>query len=148
MTSRENDHFLFNILKSPDFKIIDGHIYFNNNVVKLRYDLIRKVRQYSLSSVAIMFKGVLKLQSEMDQVNSYMPLLASKFKKLVYFTQNKREFKPKQIFILPYLHELPEQVQPENLQGQAAAVLPYHDHPRRQPVRCLKAVGKILLRQQ
>ena len=34
-----------------------------------------------------------------------MPLLASKFKKLVYFTQNKIEFKPKWMFIMPYLHE-------------------------------------------
>ena len=105
MSSRENTHYLFEILKSPDFRIIDGHIYFGNNIVKLRYDLIRRAEQYSLSTVAVLYKDVLKLEQLDDQVNAYMPLLASKFKKLVYFTQNKIEFKPKWMFIMPYLHE-------------------------------------------
>ena len=29
------------IFISGDFSLIDGHIYFNNNVIKLRYDLMR-----------------------------------------------------------------------------------------------------------
>ena len=29
------------IFTSGDFSLIDGHIYFNNNVIKLRYDLMR-----------------------------------------------------------------------------------------------------------
>ena len=66
MSTRENSHYLFEILKSPDFKFIDGHIYFNNNIVKLRYDLIRKVQQYSLYNVAVMYKDVLQLNSDKD----------------------------------------------------------------------------------
>ena len=62
MSSRENTHYLFEILKSPDFRIIDGHIYYGNNIVKLRYDLIRRAEQYSLSTVAVLYKDVLKLE--------------------------------------------------------------------------------------
>ena len=29
------------ILLSGEFSLIDGHIYYNNNVVKIRYDLMR-----------------------------------------------------------------------------------------------------------
>ena len=34
-------------LRSGLFEVVDGHIYFNNNVIKIRYDLITSNKSYS-----------------------------------------------------------------------------------------------------
>jgi len=33
-------------LKSGLFDVVDGHIYFNNNVIKIRYELINSKNHY------------------------------------------------------------------------------------------------------
>jgi hypothetical protein len=36
-----NDDNMIGVFKSGMYKLVDGHIYYDNNVIKLRYDLMK-----------------------------------------------------------------------------------------------------------
>ena len=42
-----DDSRLIGRLRSGLFDIVDGHVYFNNNVIKIRYDLIKSNKNYT-----------------------------------------------------------------------------------------------------
>ena len=47
--SKVDDELCYGRLKSGVFKLINGHIYFNNDVIKIRYDLIKKLSSNDLT---------------------------------------------------------------------------------------------------
>lgn len=104
LTSRETDHELFGRVKSRDFILLDGHLYFNNSIIKLRYDILRSQANSKLSDIASIYNKVLDLE-EGEMVNNRMPIISDKYHKLVYMTKNQPESKAKKLKILPYLHE-------------------------------------------
>ena len=92
-------------LKSNLYNLVGGHIYYNNNVIKIRYDLIDQIED-SLPENQIFdsYTNVLTLQ-ENDYVQTGTPLQTCLYNKLAYIVGNWQNLKSRKVLIMPYLHE-------------------------------------------
>lgn len=93
-------------LKSGLFKIAQGHIYFNNDVIKVRQDLIGSEQSatYTEKEIFDFYPDVFELSGTM-RIRTNTPLDSCRFRKFVYIFQDSEYLETKTILITPYLHE-------------------------------------------
>lgn len=116
LDTRDSNKVLANIqVKDPEiigrfrlgkFTMCDGHFYFDNEVIKIRYDVLRQpqTKRYTEKMVFDNYEGLLDLQ-EGETVQSNNPFLDIFTNRMFYFTRNSSKLKPKRILMLPFLHE-------------------------------------------
>lgn len=98
-------------LQSSLYTFSDGHIYYSNNVIKLRYDLIEAVNSYNYNEYDIFdyYEGIFDLENKKENKNlkvlANTPLESIHAHKLAYIISDRRFSQPNSILILPYLHE-------------------------------------------
>jgi hypothetical protein len=95
-------------IKSGLFNLVDGHIYYGENIIKVRYDLLdqNQDREYNEEEIFDIYPNVLNIKRN-EKVKTGMPLSMSLYHKLVYIIKNDSHYgkKANKIMILPYLHE-------------------------------------------
>ena len=94
------------ILESNMFTLVDGHMYYNNNVFKVRYDLIddKSIRNLTNEEVFNQYDNILELKRD-QQIKMDTPLDSFQSHRFLYVVLNHNELQPKSLMILPYLHE-------------------------------------------
>jgi hypothetical protein len=100
------DETLKGILISGNYVIVDGHIYFKNNVIKIRYDLMKRfgINGADEKIYFNQYEEILQLNKN-DIIKTNTPLDSIQSHKLAFVILNNHELAPKQLLILPYLHE-------------------------------------------
>lgn len=84
----------------------DGHFYFDNEVIKIRYDVLRQPQTKRLVENMVFdnYEDLLDLQ-EGESVQSNNPYLDIFTNRMFYYTRNANKLKPKRVLMLPFLHE-------------------------------------------
>ena len=94
------------VFESEAFSFVGNHIYYNNNVIKIRIDLMKQHKRNmteeqlycEYEDIFIMEKGNrVKINSPLQAVGSH------KFTYIIYSPPSKPQ--PKKLMIMPYLHE-------------------------------------------
>ena len=99
------DNEMKGIFVSDKFSLIDSHIYYNNNVIKLRYDLMQLYgpgHEYHNIYFNI-YNNILQLE-DTESVKMNSPLDSKLTHKFAYIIVN-HSLQPKRLTMLPYLHE-------------------------------------------
>ena len=93
-------------LKSGTFTFIKGHIYYKNNVIKIRYDLINSAnnQRYNVNDVFDYFFAIFRLEKT-KRVRADTPLDSHKSHRFGYLISDVNYTEPLELFILPYLHD-------------------------------------------
>ena len=94
-------------LRSQLFFLIDGYIYFNDCVIKVRLDLLRDStdnNDYGEEIVFDFYFDILPVEDDY-RVLSKMPLYDVLSKRLFFTMTNTRRMLTKKIVMLPFLHE-------------------------------------------
>ena len=99
-------------LKSGLYMIVNGHIYFNNNLTKIRYDLLKSnntTKEYRYTQIFDVYRDVLKLDkqpgaSRTEICETDMPIVEIQSRRLIYLLKNNIDLTPKRILMLPFLH--------------------------------------------
>jgi hypothetical protein len=94
-------------LKSNMYNFTEGHIYYGNKVIKIRYDLLEGQTKVKLNEEQVFdhYDNILLMKDESDYVQSATPLQTCLYNKLAYLIRNIKKLKPRVLLILPYLHE-------------------------------------------
>lgn len=82
-----------------------GHLYYNNNVIKIRYDLLdqeKNLRDFDEMEIFDYYKDIIQLEPN-EQVQMGTPIPEHKSKRLIYQMKNKIDISSKRILILPFL---------------------------------------------
>lgn len=92
-------------ISTQQFELLDGYFYFNNQVIKLRYDLFRQgqVKHWSEEEVFDRYFNILNLEQG-EEIISRCPLICQESNRMVFITRNPEMGKLKKIIILPHLH--------------------------------------------
>jgi hypothetical protein len=96
---KENENTLWNAkvhnneligrLKTQFYQFIQGHIYFNNKVIKIRYDLLNKKNIKDLSDFEVFdFYDNLFNMTQGDQFLTDMPIEMATYHRLLYLLYN------------------------------------------------------------
>lgn len=93
-------------LESGLYNVVDGHLYFSNDVIKIRYDLIERPdsNNFQAEEIFDFYDGIFKLKKN-ERVMTNCPIDSISFHKFVYVIKNNIEMKPAKVIVLPYLHE-------------------------------------------
>lgn len=93
-------------LKSGLYTFADGHMYYNNNVIKIRYDLIFSEKNQNLKQNEIFdyYFDIFDLQPG-RKVRSNTPLDSIRSHKFAYIISDKNFDKPYKLLVYPYLHD-------------------------------------------
>ena len=81
-------------------------MYFSNNVIKVRYDLIEQSHNYALTEndVFDFYYDIFKMK-EGQSVKNGTPLLSLRNHRLAFIFSDRQNFTPSVIMHVPYLHE-------------------------------------------
>ena len=92
------------IFISGEYTLVDGHVYFNNNAIKLRYDLMKKYPNRSdLQQIFFnQYTDILNLR-EGETLKTNCPIDSPTSHRFTYVAINHRG--PKRLILMPYLHE-------------------------------------------
>ena len=77
-----SNHIIVHVLKTQEYHLDQGHLYYAGNVIKLRYDLM--TTESNLDHVLIDHQNILNLKNG-ENVKS-IPMISRKYNKLVYLT--------------------------------------------------------------
>lgn len=93
-------------LESGLYTLIDGHIYYNNQVIKIRYDLIEHAQGniYNEEQIFDYYGNIFTLEDG-EKVSANFPMDSRCMNKLVYIIKSPSKFKVSRFMVLPYLHE-------------------------------------------
>ena len=93
-------------LKSNLYNFVEGHIYYGNKVIKLRYDLIEKMQCSDIKECQLFdhYSEILGLKNG-EFVQCGTPLQTCLYNKLAFIVRNKQQLRPRRLLVLPYLHE-------------------------------------------
>jgi hypothetical protein len=84
---------------------VDGHIYYNNNVIKIRYDLFNnKGIHYKENELFDYYFNIFELQKG-ERVRANTPLDSMRSHRFGYIISNKEIYSTLKIILMPYLHE-------------------------------------------
>ena len=99
-------NFLVGRLESSYFTFSGGHVYYGNNAIKIRHDLIKDSNSFNYSNDDIIdiYSDVFDLD-EGQKINSRTPLESIKSHKFAYLITNQLKLKACKIMIIPYLHD-------------------------------------------
>ena len=94
-------------LKSNLYEFVDGHIYYGNKVIKIRYDILERQKGVELTEAQLFdhYSDILQLNNPHSVVQSGTPLTSCMYHRLAYIVRNQKELKPRKILVMPYLHE-------------------------------------------
>ena len=97
---------LIGMLKSGLYTFVEGHMYYNNDVIKIRYDLIShpNSHQYKESEIFDYYFDIFAL-GDNEKVKSDTPLDCIKAHRFAYIISDIERRNPQMLLILPYLHE-------------------------------------------
>jgi hypothetical protein len=93
-------------IESGLYTLADGHIYFSNNVIKIRYDLTDSDQSARFNDEQIFdfYLNIFDIEKT-EQIKSTTPLQSHVFHRIAYIIYDKQNQSPKKILILPYLHD-------------------------------------------
>lgn len=94
------------IFLSGQYKLVDGHVYYQNRVIKLRYDLMKEYggigqhqevyfNKYD-DMLALEEGETIKIDSPLDSIQAH---------RFAYIMLNNEKLSCKRLLIIPYLHE-------------------------------------------
>jgi hypothetical protein len=94
------------VFNSGLYRLVDGHIYFTNQVIKLRYDLMKHYGANGMNQEIYFnqYHDILNLEDG-ESIKTNMPLESIQGHRLAYVILNNKVMKPKKLMIVPYLHE-------------------------------------------
>lgn len=102
------DEWLIGRLKNMRFIFNDGHLYYNNHVIKIRYDLVknnsthRALNEYELFDY---YFNILNFKKDEWRCDDSMPLPDVYNHRLAYVKYRKKNHDCIRVLIVPYLHE-------------------------------------------
>ena len=75
-------------------------------MINIRYDLVRKSQTTKLTDEQIFNSyGNLFDMSSGTEILADNPIVCVEFNRMVYFSKNSRNFGPKKLTVIPYMHE-------------------------------------------
>jgi len=86
---------------------LDGHIYYTDHCIKIRYDLLKDkkgVRELNENEVFDFYDNILVLEEGFKVAIGY-PTNTPEANRMIFITRSKKNFSEKEILLLPYLHE-------------------------------------------
>ena len=94
------------LFQSGLYTLSGGHIYYNNNVIKLRYDLIEcpKGGNTTIDDTFDFYLDLIALRKN-EVIKGHTPLDSFLNHKFGYLVSDKNKFEPIRLLVLPYLHE-------------------------------------------
>ncbi len=98
-------------LKSGLYKAAAGHLYFGNNVIKIRYDILKNSKHGGLTDTQTYdYYGNILFIEKSEKIMAMCPEICYTFNKFVYIIKNIENskfssFKATHIFIYPFLHD-------------------------------------------
>ena len=93
-------------MKTNLYHFLGGHIYFNNRVIKVRYDLMSDPTLDMNEEIFFdHYSEVLHLKNSNDVIQPGSPLIACMYNRLAYVVENIVDLAPRTLVIMPYLHE-------------------------------------------
>lgn len=101
---------LIHRLLTCQLMIIDGHIYYGNNVIKLRYDLLQQkctkspFQTLNQCTFFDIYNKIFELKHNLSMLTG-APLRSQKYHRLGYLVLDRKCAHNKSILIVPYLHE-------------------------------------------
>jgi hypothetical protein len=102
--SQIKDREIIGRLKSNLYAFADGHIYFGNKVIKIRYDLLGKYKELKENMLFDSYDNILVIGKN-EQIQYNTPIKTSTYNRLAYMIRNLKEKTPRRLLITPYLHE-------------------------------------------
>ena len=92
-------------LESGQYTFVDGHIYYSNHVIKIRYDLIQsqQAEKYTEMQIFDFYDNIFQLEKN-ESVKASTPLDSYRSHRFGYVITSK-EYLPKKVMITPYLHD-------------------------------------------
>ena len=93
-------------LVSGNYTFVDGHLYYDNNVIKIRYDLITAYdsHRYKENEIFDYYFDIFEMEKGL-KVRINTPLESQARHKLAYIITDKLQKRNNQIHVHPYLHE-------------------------------------------
>ena len=93
-------------LESGSYSLMDGMIYFSNDCIKLRYDVINRkdAHIYLENEIFDYYFNIFDLEKG-ESVKQGTPLDSYRDHKLAYIVMNKEKYGISKIKFVPYLHE-------------------------------------------
>ena len=117
------------ILKSSQL-VHDGHIYYANSLLKLRYDLLGQAEDDKLFEI---YTNLLELESgeaSHSQIAVGFPIYCEQKDLMLYVTKNMRLMQPKKAIFLPLFHQREFNIlERQNEIGDDCFVAQFHDVP-------------------
>lgn len=104
---RVSNEKLLGRLVSMLFLLIGGHIYYRDNIIKIRYDILREAQQmkdFTEEEIFDYFPHCIPLGTN-TVVQSKFPLAEFDAHRLVFMTRSIDHTEAPRIAVLPYLHE-------------------------------------------
>ena len=92
-------------LKSNLYIFVEGHIYYGNKVIKIRYDLINNQKYLDETKIFNQYNKILPIKNPNYNIQSGLPLQTCLYNRLVYVFTNQNQFHARRILILPFLHD-------------------------------------------
>ena len=86
--------------------VVNGHIYFNNEVIKIRYDLLnnqKRLQDYREAQLFDYCTDVLQLDKD-EFAETDMPVVENLSQRLIYIIKNRVTLGVKRVVIMPFLH--------------------------------------------
>ena len=80
----KNEH-LIGRIKTSIYQLLDGHIYYNNNIIKIRYDLMRQSKTFKDHEVFDFYDEIFDL-AKGEIVTTMFPFVSINSHKLFYIT--------------------------------------------------------------
>lgn len=102
---RVKDQNIIGKILSHNYTVIGGFIYFNNQVIKIRYDQILEKRSEILDSNLAFDQYDQILDLKNGQEVTVSPLVSRLLHRQAYMTRNFEFQKTYKVIVLPYLHE-------------------------------------------
>lgn len=93
-------------LESGLYTFVDGYIYYNNNVIKIRYDLLescdcQKLKEHEIFNY---YFDIFQLKKN-EKVIASTPLDSFRSHRFGYVISNQIDLQPEKVMITPYLHD-------------------------------------------
>ena len=104
--TRVNNEDLIGRLITGLYTLADGHMYYHNNVIKIRYDLIDKVNnlKYNEDDIFNFYEEIFETEENM-KVQSNTPINSLRVHKFAYLFSDTNQKSMRSLVVLPYLHE-------------------------------------------
>lgn len=97
---------MIGLLESGLFTFVDGHIYYSNDVIKIRYDLLHKLNGDKIKEHEAFdyINDIFDLKAG-ERIRSLTPIDSYKDHKMAYVIQDMVNFGISTVMLVPYLHD-------------------------------------------